>query len=86
MSALYLVAPTGVSCTVAVTSKYNPPTSDNISALGLVLHADMDTVGIEIRKEQVFNAVLDIFVIVIVLILSDIYKCVFFLPIGPVVV
>ena len=66
MSALYLVAPTGMSCTVAVTSKYNPPTSDNISALGLVLHADMDTVGIEIRKEQVFNALLDIFVIVLV--------------------
>ena len=55
LSTSYLVAPTGMSCTVAVTSKYNPPTSDNISALGLVLHVDMDAVGIEIRKEQVFN-------------------------------
>ena len=52
-STFYLVTPTGMSCTVAVTAKYNPPTSDNISSLGLVLHADMDSVGIEVRKEQV---------------------------------
>ncbi len=48
-----LLAPTGLSCTVAVTTKYQPPTSDAIAALGVVLHADMDAVELRLRKEQV---------------------------------
>ncbi len=49
----YLTPPTGLSCTVAVTARYVPPTSDTIASLGLVLHADMDSVEVQLRKQQV---------------------------------
>ena len=36
-----------------MTTKYQPPTSDAIAALGVVLHADMGAVELRLRKEQV---------------------------------
>ncbi|XP_061177950.1 intermembrane lipid transfer protein VPS13B-like [Saccostrea echinata] len=48
-----LVKPASVSCTVAVTSKYDPLSSDNISALGLCLHTDMKAVTLSCSKPQV---------------------------------
>jgi hypothetical protein len=48
-----LVKPTTVSCTIGVTTKYNPPMSDNISSLGLCLHTDMHAVVMAISKSQV---------------------------------
>ncbi|ELT92184.1 hypothetical protein CAPTEDRAFT_228271 [Capitella teleta] len=47
------VKPLGVSATLAVTTKYHPPTSDNITALGLCVHADMDNTAIFCSKPQV---------------------------------
>ena len=51
--ALQLLKPTTVSSTVGVSYKYNPPTSDDISALGLCLHTDMHNVTGSISAEQV---------------------------------
>ncbi|XP_052096921.1 intermembrane lipid transfer protein VPS13B-like isoform X1 [Mytilus californianus] len=48
-----IIKPTTVSCTIGVTTKYNPPTSDNISSLGLCLHTDMHAVVMAISKPQV---------------------------------
>lgn len=45
--------PASVSCTIAVTSKYDPPSSENISALGLCLHTDMRAVTLSCSKPQV---------------------------------
>ncbi len=49
----YLMAPVSLSTTVAVTTKYQPATSDNISSLGLVIHADMDTMSLGLSQHQV---------------------------------
>lgn len=51
--ALQLVKPATVSCTVGVSYKYTPPTSDTISALGLCLHTDMHSVTASTSLEQV---------------------------------
>ncbi|XP_055998709.1 intermembrane lipid transfer protein VPS13B-like isoform X2 [Ostrea edulis] len=48
-----VVKPASVSCTVAVTSKYDPSSSDNITALGLCLHTDMRAVTVSCSKPQV---------------------------------
>ncbi|XP_063419366.1 intermembrane lipid transfer protein VPS13B-like [Mytilus trossulus] len=48
-----IIKPTTVSCTIGVTTKYNPPTSDNISSLGLCLHTDMHAVVMAISKSQI---------------------------------
>lgn len=47
------VKPASVSCTIAVTSKYDPSSSENISALGLCLHTDMRAVTLSSSKPQV---------------------------------
>ena len=62
LRALQLLKPTTVSCTVAVSYKYTPPTSDSISALGLCLHTDMRSVTLSTSMEQVtfLNIYLDI--------------------------
>ena len=49
----YLAEPASVSATVAVTTKYTPPMSDNITSLGLVLHADLDTMVVACSQRQV---------------------------------
>ncbi|XP_048244061.1 vacuolar protein sorting-associated protein 13B-like isoform X2 [Haliotis rufescens] len=49
---LSLFKPLNVASTVAVTCKYTPPTSDNITALGLCLHIDMQPPTIAVSKIQ----------------------------------
>ena len=51
--ALQLLKPTTVMSTVGVSYKYQPPTSDDISALGLCLHTDMHNVTGSISPQQV---------------------------------
>jgi len=53
LQALQLVKPATVSCTVGVSYKYHPPTSDNISALGLCLHTDMRSMVVSTSFQQV---------------------------------
>ena len=53
LQALQLVKPATVSCTVGVSYKYQPPTSDNISALGLCLHTDMRSMVVSTSFQQV---------------------------------
>ena len=48
-----LLKPVSVGCTIAVSSKFAPPTSDTISALGLCLHTDMRAVEMALSKSQV---------------------------------
>lgn len=48
-----LLKPVSVNCTIAVSTKYSPPTSDIISALGLCLHTDMRSVTFALSKPQV---------------------------------
>ncbi|XP_033726572.1 vacuolar protein sorting-associated protein 13B-like isoform X2 [Pecten maximus] len=48
-----ILKPVSVNCTVAVSTKYSPPTSDIISALGLCLHTDMRCVTLACSKPQV---------------------------------
>ncbi|XP_060068135.1 intermembrane lipid transfer protein VPS13B-like [Ylistrum balloti] len=48
-----ILKPVSVNCTVAVSTKYSPPTSDNLSALGLCLHTDMRSVTLACSKRQV---------------------------------
>ncbi|XP_021340497.1 vacuolar protein sorting-associated protein 13B-like isoform X1 [Mizuhopecten yessoensis] len=48
-----ILKPVSVNCTVAVSTKYSPPTSDVISALGLCLHTDMRSVTLACSKQQV---------------------------------
>ncbi|KAL3889914.1 hypothetical protein ACJMK2_002232 [Sinanodonta woodiana] len=50
---LQLVKPITVTCTVAVSHKYTPPQSENISALGLCLHTDMQAVTLATSQKQV---------------------------------
>lgn len=57
VQSLQLVKPATVSCTVGLSYKYTPPTSDNISALGLCLHTDMRSVTVSSSFEQVFSIV-----------------------------
>lgn len=52
LNILPLLKPTTVSCSVGVSYKYNPPTSDNISALGLCVHTDMHSVTLSASVEQ----------------------------------
>ena len=53
LKALQLLKPTTVNSTVGVSYKYNPPTSDDISSLGLCLHTDMHNVTGSVSYEQV---------------------------------
>ncbi|GAB1597682.1 vacuolar protein sorting-associated protein 13B-like [Argonauta hians] len=48
-----LVKPGSVSCTVAVSTKYHPPASDNISSLALCLHLDMHTMKFASSLKQI---------------------------------
>ena len=50
---LDVVSPVSIVTSVAVTTRYAPPTSDNIASLGLVLHGDMKTIDVAISKTQV---------------------------------
>ncbi|WAR00328.1 VP13B-like protein [Mya arenaria] len=52
LRAFKLVKPATVTSTVGVSYKYNPPTSDNISSLGLCLHTDMKFVTVATSFEQ----------------------------------
>ncbi|XP_014791410.2 intermembrane lipid transfer protein VPS13B [Octopus bimaculoides] len=51
--AFSLVKPGSVSCTVAVSTKYHPPASDNISSLALCLHLDMHIMKFACSLKQV---------------------------------
>ena len=51
--ALQLVKPASVSCTLGLSYKYHPQTSDNITALGLCIHSDMHPVKMALSSEQV---------------------------------
>ncbi|KAL4227239.1 Vacuolar protein sorting-associated protein 13B [Mactra antiquata] len=53
MKTYQLVKPATVSCTVGVSFKYTPPTSDNISALGLCLHTDLRSIIVSTSVEQI---------------------------------
>ncbi|XP_041362052.1 vacuolar protein sorting-associated protein 13B-like [Gigantopelta aegis] len=44
--------PLDITSTLGVTCKYNPPTSDNITSLGLCLHVDTQQPTIAISKQQ----------------------------------
>ncbi|KAK3589215.1 hypothetical protein CHS0354_020076 [Potamilus streckersoni] len=51
--ALQIVKPVTVTCTIAVSHKYTPTQSENISALGLCLHTDMHAVTLSASHKQV---------------------------------
>ena len=48
-----IIKPVSASATVAVTTKYNPPTSDAISSLGLCVHVDLQTITVACSNAQV---------------------------------
>ena len=49
----YVMCPSNVSATIAITSTCNPPASRNVSSLAVVLHCDSDDVTLQLRSCQV---------------------------------
>ena len=51
--AFYVVKPSSLSATLAVTTKYSPPVSDNISSLAFCVHSDMNPISAACNNDQV---------------------------------
>lgn len=49
----YLLKPSSLRATMAVTTKYRLPAADSLSLLGLCIHADMQTVEVVLVPQQV---------------------------------
>jgi len=58
---LYLLKPTSLCATLAVTTKYRclqtDTLTDSLSLLGLCVHADMQTISMAVSSPQVLNTV-----------------------------
>ena len=49
----YVVCPSNLSATLAITSTFNPPVSQNVASLAVVLHCDANDVTVKLRSCQV---------------------------------
>ena len=49
----YVMCPSNLSATLAITSTFNPPASQNVASLAVVLHCDANDVTVKLRSCQV---------------------------------
>ncbi|XP_059174786.1 intermembrane lipid transfer protein VPS13B-like [Physella acuta] len=56
----FLVHPMDIVSTVAVTCKYNPPTSENISNMAICLHVDVGQPQLDITPSQVMRVLFEL--------------------------